>query len=446
MSTWKSPSDARPKRARSLSSWGTTSASGSAPAGASRDPASRRNGGSPCVANTSDASDAWTTRRTRAGSSAAARSSGNDAQEAHRRRQGDRGRRARRRRRARAGRTRPRRARARADRRAFGLAGAPARRGCRRQSARLTSISGNAPPRSKCSARAAAGSAAALGAGSALGANVSSRAESTATCVLAATITVAPVTTGAAAGSAQTRRTKRPGAAPRPTTGCVNAPLGDCSAISCPLPPLRHWRRSSLVSIRYAAENSAGPDQRRRRLRGKGSPGRVSPLSISQPPDSRAGVGRGRAAAVAPHADAVALDDDVDRRRPHARCGRPRRQRIQGRLAHLLARVNRRAHRQDGERHALAARVDDAQVAQVVLLDPAVRRRRQGQLRRTAPARRRRSARDSGTARGRPRRQRSRRASTRTRRRHVAARAPGAVHACDHSAAWRDSLAGSGAT
>jgi hypothetical protein len=44
----------------------------------------------------------------------------------------------------------------------------------------------------------------------------------------------------------------------------------------------------------YVAVNSAGPDQRSRRLRGSGSPTRVSPLSISQPPDAR-----GAAAAVA---------------------------------------------------------------------------------------------------------------------------------------------------
>jgi hypothetical protein len=42
-------------RARS-SSCGTTALTGSAPAGASRDPASRRNGGSPCAAKTIDAS------------------------------------------------------------------------------------------------------------------------------------------------------------------------------------------------------------------------------------------------------------------------------------------------------------------------------------------------------------------------------------------------------
>jgi hypothetical protein len=43
---------------------------------------------------------------------------------------------------------------------------------------------------------------------------------------------------------------KRPGDSGRPTTGCASVPLADCSAITWPLPAGRHWRRSSLVSIR----------------------------------------------------------------------------------------------------------------------------------------------------------------------------------------------------
>ena len=93
----------------------------------------------------------------------------------------------------------------------------------------------------------------------------------------------------------------------------------------------------------------------------------------------RGGDGVGRAAA-AVHADAIAFDDDVDRRRPDSARRRPRRQRIEARLAHLLAQLHRRQRRQDGEGHALALGVDDAQVAQVVLLDVAIGGDRQGHL------------------------------------------------------------------
>ena len=87
-------------------------------------------------------------------------------------------------------------------------------------------------------------------AGSALAAKLSSRAESTATSWRSATSTLAPVRSGADGGSAQTRRTKRPGESGRPTTGCASVPDDDCKAITWPLPAPRHWRRSSLVSSR----------------------------------------------------------------------------------------------------------------------------------------------------------------------------------------------------
>jgi hypothetical protein len=53
-------------------------------------------------------------------------------------------------------------------------------------------------------------------------------------------------------------------------------------------PSAGRCRRAPLAQVfaRFdgvSHENSAGPDQRRRRLRGSGSPACCSPLSISQP-------------------------------------------------------------------------------------------------------------------------------------------------------------------
>ena len=162
---------------------------------------------------------------------------GNQAQEPHRRRQRDR------RRLADVAAALEPIEDARADsRQGWSIAARP----CRRTGAtcvpdakrRSTSISGNAPPRSKWSERARAGIEPARrppARGSR--ANAARASSRRATRWRSATSTVAPVSAGAAAASAQTRRTKRPGAvgqADAPAASACRA--ADCSAITWPLP------------------------------------------------------------------------------------------------------------------------------------------------------------------------------------------------------------------